>query len=454
MIANKFQSYSEAMAFLFQAVDYEKLAKYKYDIPNFNLDRMERLLASVGSPHRGLKAVHIAGTKGKGSTAIMIASILKELGLRCGLFTSPHLVHLGERITVNGEMIPQDEVCSLLSELRPYIEEERRSNLKLSPTFFEMVTALAFLYFSKKCVDIAVLEVGMGGRLDSTNVVHPNVSVITSIGFDHTDKLGTTLPQITSEKAGIIKERVPVVSSEQSPEALTVIEHTCKEKNSSMLIVGRDIKILNSSTLTNLGFTGLKCNIKTPAHSYKNLFLYLLGKHQLSNCATALGVIDVLTEQGLVKIMEGRVRHALTTVRCPARVEVVSRSPLIILDVAHTVESIKALKQTLQSNFKFKKLIVLMGLSEDKDIDGVLTEIVSFADEIIFTRSDNPRAASPHELAEKAKALSRNPQLLTHNSVEDAFNEAKKLAEEDDLICITGSFYVAGKIKEIIEHSN
>ncbi|MBI2560265.1 MAG: bifunctional folylpolyglutamate synthase/dihydrofolate synthase, partial [Planctomycetes bacterium] len=364
-ITTNFSSYQEATTFLFQAVDFEKLTKYKYDIPNFNLDRMERLLASVGNPHKGLKAVHIAGTKGKGSTAIIIASILKELGLCTGLFTSPHLVHLEERICINGEMISRDEVCRLLGELRPYIEEERRFNQKLSPTFFEIITALAFLYFKRKNVDIAVLEVGMGGRLDSTNVVHPNVSVITNIGFDHTDKLGTTLSQIAFEKAGIIKEGIPVVSSEQYPEALTIIEKTCKERNSELLILGRDIKILNSSPLTMGAFNGIKCNIKTHTHSYKNLFLPLLGEHQLSNCAVALGAIDVLSEQGLIKIHEGCVRHALTTVRCLARVEVVSRKPLIILDAAHTVESIKALKQALQSNFKFNKLIVLMGISKD-----------------------------------------------------------------------------------------
>lgn len=446
-----FSSYQEAMAFLFQAVDFEKLTKYKYNIPNFNLDRMERLLASVGNPHKGLKAVHIAGTKGKGSTAIMIAFILKELGLRTGLFTSPHLVHLEERISINGEMIPQGEVCRLLSELRPYIEEERRVNPELSPTFFEIITALAFLYFRRKEVDIAILEVGMGGRLDSTNVVHPNVSVITNIGFDHTDKLGTTLSQIAFEKAGIIKEGIPVVSSEQHPEALSVIERTCKEKNSALQILGRDIKILNSSPLMMDAFNGIKCNIKTHAHSYKNLFLPLLGEHQLSNCAIALGAIDVLSEQGLLKIHEGRVRHALTTVRCPARVEVVSRNPLIILDAAHTVESIKALKQALRSNFKFNKLIVLMGISKDKDIDGILAEIIPSADIIIFTCSDSPRAAEPDKLMEKAKQFSDNKHYLSITNIKKALDKARKITTPDDLLCITGSFYVAGKVKEIME---
>lgn len=447
---NDFQSYDEATAFLFQAVNYEKLSKYKYDIPNFNLDRMERLLDSVGNPHHGLKAIHIAGTKGKGSTAIMIASMLKELGLRAGLFTSPHLVHLEERISIDGEMIPEDDVRSLLGELRPYIEKERLANMKLSPTFFEIITALALLYFSRKNVDIAILEVGMGGRLDSTNVVHPNVSVITSLGFDHTDKLGTTLARIASEKAGIIKEGVPVVSSEQPREALAVIESTCREKNSRLHIVGRDIKILNSSTLANLGFAGLQCSIKTPAHSYKNLFLSLSGKHQLLNCAAALGVIGILSEQGMVEIKDGLIRHALAHVRCPARVEVISQNPLMVLDVAHTVESIKALKQALQSNFKFKQLTILIGLSEDKDIDGILAEIVTFADRIIFTRSDNPRAVSPSELAKRAHALC-NKDYQTVNNIENALAEVKRIAKAGDLFCITGSFYIAEKVLTFLE---
>ncbi|MGR3178458.1 MAG: bifunctional folylpolyglutamate synthase/dihydrofolate synthase, partial [Candidatus Anammoxibacter sp.] len=289
--------YEDTTAFLLGAIDYEKISKYKYDSFSFDLGRMERLLDVAGNPHHGLKTVHVAGTKGKGSTSIMIASILQETQLKVGLFTSPHLINLTERIKINGNEISKEAVCESTNILRPFIENERKKDLYLSPTFFETLTAIALVYFKKQSVDVAIMEVGLGGRLDSTNVINPLVSVIANIGFDHTDKLGTTLEQIAGEKAGIIKETVPVVSSPQKEEALRVLHDTCSKKKSKLTLVGRDIVIENAkpfdsqkqlSSEENNVFGSL-CDILTTKNEYRNLFIPLPGYHQIENSACAIG---------------------------------------------------------------------------------------------------------------------------------------------------------------------
>ena len=231
----------EAQAFLYKAIDYEKLISYQYNSSTFSLDRMVKMLEYVGNPHKRFPSIHITGTKGKGSTSIMMSTILKRAGLTTGLFTSPHLIDLKERIQINHQNISEDEFASNLNELRPYIQHLRETEPSASPTFFEILTAVAMLYFKKRQVVMAVLEVGLGGRLDSTNVVIPHVSIITNVGFDHTAILGNTLSSIAYEKAGIIKQGVPVVSAVEAPEALSVIEKTCKEKDARLYLLGRDI---------------------------------------------------------------------------------------------------------------------------------------------------------------------------------------------------------------------
>ena len=235
--------YEDTIAFLMGAIDYEKISKYSYDSDSFNLERMKKLMEAAGNPHCSFDTVHVAGTKGKGSTSNMISSILSEAGLKIGLFTSPHLVNLEERIRINGEEISRHDLCKITDSLRPYIEEEREKDMALSPTYFETLTAIALVYFAKEDVDIAVMEVGLGGRLDSTNIITPLVSVITSIGYDHTDKLGSTLKQIAGEKAGIIKKYVPVVCSMQKDEALAVVKENCRKTDSRLVIVGQDTLI-------------------------------------------------------------------------------------------------------------------------------------------------------------------------------------------------------------------
>jgi dihydrofolate synthase/folylpolyglutamate synthase len=445
-----FSTYEEAIEFLLQAVDYEKLTNYTYDVSNFNLKRMEKLLSAIGDPHKGGTYVHITGTKGKGSTAIMIASALKESGLKTGIFTSPHLVYLGERIKVNDEMISQEMLIQLVNELKPYIERERVREITHSPTFFDTITAIALTYFERKKVDISVLEVGMGGKLDSTNVVLPQICIITPIGYDHTDTLGHTLEKIAYEKSGIIKEGIPVVSSTQEHEALSIISKTCKEKKASLRLVGRDILVTNIKKTRRDGLYGTECTISTWRNKYKNIFLPIVGQHQVENCATAIGALETLSENGVIKTDNEAVINALAKIKCPARIEVVSKKPLVILDTAHTVSSMKFLRESIKENFSFKRLICVIGLSADKDIEGVLREITCAADELIFTRTNNPREAEPRQLAIIAKkSYSKEPMVI--ENIDKALKEAKRIADKDDLICITGSFYLAARVKETLK---
>ena len=481
-----FPSYHETLQFLYTAIDYEKLISYQYNSSTFSLDRMVKMLDYVGNPHQAFPTIHITGTKGKGSTSIMMSTVLEQAGLRTGLFTSPHLLDLRERIRINHEMISEGEFVAIATELWPYIQRLRETDRTASPTFFETLTAMAMLYFKQKRVDMAVLEVGLGGRLDSTNVVIPRVSVITNIGLDHTAILGNTLASIAYEKAGIIKQGVPVVSAVDKAEALSVIEKTCREKGAKLYLLGRDIwiekaqgidesaisqrnlcqpmqtgsqgnlkdgnteggKMINTGVphapFSILPKRGLLCTIKTWRHTYDNVILPLIGMHQAKNCALVLGVMEILKEQGQISVSDEIIRKAMSRIQCPARVELVGRNPFIILDYAHTVDSMRSLKNALLENFTFKKLILILGFSQDKDLDNILKEIVPAGNSIIVTRSTNPRAAPPEDLSHRIEKLyNRQPRIA--DNAQDAVTLAREIASPDDLICITGSAYVAGE---------
>ena len=462
-----FQSYGDALAFLYKAIDYEKLISYQYNASTFSLDRMVKMLEYMGNPHKSFPSIHITGTKGKGSTSIMMSTILGHAGLTTGLFTSPHLVDLKERIQINHQNISEYEFTSNLNELRPYIQHLRETETAASPTFFEILTAIAMLYFKKKLVEMAVLEVGLGGRLDSTNVVIPHVSIITNVGLDHTAILGNTLSSIAYEKAGIIKQGVPVVSAVESPEALLVIEKTCKEKDARLYLLGRDIWVEevqsiheNKSQLHEVrnpkpetrnpkSERGLVCKIRTWRHTYTDIFLPVVGAHQAKNCALVLGALEIMREQGTISIDDETIRDAFAHVHCPARIEVVGENPLIILDYAHTVDSMKFLRESLLGNFTFNKLILVLGFSQDKDLDNILKEIVTVGDLIIVTRSKNPRAAPPEDLSQRIESLCGKQPEITDNT-QDAVIAAKRLASKEDLICITGSVYVAGEAMQAL----
>ena len=445
-----FTTYKQAEEFLLQTIDYEKLTQYKYDTSTFDLKRMEEMMCSVGDPHTKRKTIHITGTKGKGSTAIIVSSILSRLGLKTGLFTSPHLTYLGERMKVNDKTISQETFVQLMNMLKPYIDKITAETPILMPTFFEIVTAIAFLYFEREKTDISVMEVGMGGRLDSTNIILPEVSVITPVGYDHTDRLGKTLDKIAFEKAGIIKEGIPVISSIQEPDALAVISKTCNEKRSLLYLVGQDILIYDIKVAQRNGIYGTECVIETWRNRYKNIFLPLVGRHQVENCAAAIGSLEVLAGKGVIKIDNELIVNALADIRCPARIEVISEEPLTIVDTAHTVASMKILRESIKESFSFRRLVLVIGLSSDKDIEGVLKEIVSISNDLIFTRTGNPREADPEQMAVIAKRFSQN-NLMVIEDIDEAMEEAKRIAKKDDLICITGSFFLAGKVKELLD---
>ncbi|MBW7899113.1 Folylpolyglutamate synthase [Candidatus Brocadiaceae bacterium B188] len=443
-------SYQDALAFLYKTIDYEKLISFQYNASTFSLDRMKKLLAYIGNPHIGLPCIHITGTKGKGSTAIMTATVMECAGLITGLFTSPHLIDLKERIQINRQKIPEAEFASIMHELQPYIRHLQETEPSASPTFFEILTAISMVYFKRKRTEMAVLEVGLGGRLDSTNVVVPMVSIITNVGLDHTAILGNSLSSIAYEKAGIIKHRVPVVSGIDSAEALSVIENTCREKDAPLYLFGRDIRVEAVKHLVKDGTQGMRCMIKTWRGSYDNIYLPLVGIHQAKNCALVLGTFEILREQDNLAVNPDIIREALASIHCPARIEVVAKNPTIILDFAHTADSMRFLKETLIGNFTFRRLILILGFSQDKDLNNILKEIVMEADSIIITRSKNPRAAPPEDLYEKiTKLYGKHPD--TANTVQSAITMAKQMASKEDMICITGSAYVAGEARQALD---
>jgi len=442
MSSSRFGNLDDCLDFLFQATDYEKIGKVKYTTSTFDLNRVRALLNVVGNPDAGLNIVHVAGTKGKGSTSIMVAQLLHEAGARVGLFTSPHVRRWEERIQVNGQEIPERSICEHMSRLRSHVERERRERPELSPTFFEIITAVALMHFRECAADWAVLEVGLGGRLDATNVVSPRVCVITPIGHDHMDKLGNTLAQIATEKAGIVKPGVPVVSAHQESEALSVIRKTVRERNASLRMLGKDMQIDGLS----IGPDGNRFALRTWRGEYPAIELPLLGRHQAENFATAVGALEVLREAGHVRCGDAVVPAAGARVRCPGRVELRSGKPPLIIDGAHTVESAQVLKLALQETFPGRGVVAIVGIASDKDVEGVLREIVPWSRRVLFTKVlDNERASDPEHLAAIARQIDPNIPADTV-AIGEALPRARALAEPGGLVCVTGSMYLAGEM--------
>lgn len=436
----------EVMEFLLRFTDYEKITRYKYDVATFNLERVERLLAAVGSPHLAFRSVHVAGTKGKGSTAAMVAAMLRAAGLRVGVFSSPHLVRLEERMTVDGELMPEAELVALANDLAPYTEGERSERPGESPTFFELVTAMGFMHFARHAVDFGVIEVGMGGRLDSTNVIVPEVAAITRIDFDHVERLGRTLARIAAEKGGIIKEGVPVVVSAQAPEADAVLREIARARGARMVRVGEEVRL--GTVETGLDDAGPFCrfDLQTRAGEYAGLELALLGEHQAMNAATAVGVVEALAERCGVAVGEEAIRPGLAAARCPARIEIFAGEPTVILDGAHNPVSMRVLRGILDGVFAGRRVALVFAVAKDKDVDAILETILPCADGVIFTLSGSARSMAPDALAEKARALVVRG-VEVEPEAEVAFTRARELAGKDGLVCVTGSLYLAGKLR-------
>lgn len=423
-------------------MSYEGTIAYLYSLQKYGmklgLDNIRRLMTELGNPQDSFCSIHVAGTNGKGSTSAMIESMLRTAGVTTGLFTSPHLVSFTERIRVNGKEISEAEVVRLTDEVRRVAE-----NIPgFLPTFFEVTTAIAFLHFRKMQVAWAVIEVGMGGRLDATNILMPEASVITAIDIDHSDFLGSTLSGIAGEKAGIIKQGVPVITALQHSDAAEVLELRAEKCGSELVAYGKDF----SAEITADELVGIRINYNGDK-KYNDLSLRLAGKHQARNAALAIKTIEEITKK--YPDMNCDVRQGLADARWPGRLEFVKDHPPMLIDGAHNPQAATVLAEYLEKALDlYSRIILIMGIMNDKDREGIMKPLLPLASEIIFTAPGYGRAASPETLAAEARGLGYLAQ--TALTVADALNLAERLYCQGDLIVVTGSFYTIGEVKEAL----
>lgn len=418
--------------------EYQKSIDYLFSLQKFGikfgLNSTENILAKIGNPHRKLRCIHIGGTNGKGSTAAMLSSILKQHGFRVGLYTSPHLVRFTERFRINDEEVSCQKMVEVFERVRAALDERQ------PPTFFEVVTAMALLYFAEQEVDWAIIEVGMGGRLDATNVISPKVSVITNVSYDHQEYLGNTLSAIAREKAGIIKDETPVVTGARQSVVVGVLKATSSKHRSPLFRIGADFRVRRNTEDGSFQYQGLK-------RRWPSLDVNLIGSHQAGNAALALAALEVLENAGEISIDPAAVEKGLLNVYWPARLEILQQDPLIVLDGAHNPPGAESLRESLQQCFKYQNLHLVIGIMADKDIRGILRRLLPLAETAIFTQPRYSRADNPENLRRLAR-----PYIQKHYVIPDpasAIQQAKLLAGPDDLICITGSLYFAGEVKEL-----
>lgn len=435
-------AYQQTLDYIYSFVDFEK--NMPQQLLHFDLRRVAALLERLGNPHLAAKTVHIAGTKGKGSVAAMVASVLTASGYTTGLYTSPHLHSYNERIRIDNVLITDADIVALVNRLKPEIEEVNRAAAYGRLTTFEITTALAFQYFRTRGVDFQVIETGLGGRLDATNVVDPEVTVITSISLDHTAVLGDTLAKIAAEKAGIIKPEKPVVSSPQPDEVDEVLEQTCKKKGSNLIRVGQDV------TWEYLGSANERqsLHLKGRLGNY-DLTIPLLGRHQLDNAAAAVAALEVLKEKGF-NVSAGSIAHGLASVDWPGRLQVLNRQPFLVVDGAHNGESAARLRQALRDYFTFDRAFLIIGVSADKDLPGIISELASGFDQVIATQSIHPRAMPAPALVVELQRYGIN--AVAAGDVSAALPLALRLAGPGDLICVTGSLFVVAEAIEHVRH--
>lgn len=437
-------SYSDALAWLYSFSDTERSGQFTRDRED-NLARERGLLAQLGNPQRDYGITHVAGTKGKGSTSTMLASILRTAGIRTGLYTQPDLHTFRERMRIDGQVIAGEEIGRLVPVVRAAVE--RAGKPLGSYITYEVATALMFLAFSRARVAQAVVEVGLGGRLDATNVVEPLVTVITSISYDHMQVLGNTLGEIAGEKAGIVKPGVPLVTSAQAPEALAVIERVCAERAAPLIRVGPEGAANCAYRYTVGAADGERqtFDVVTPTGEYRGVELGLLGAHQIENATAAIAVADQLRERG-VMIGEEAMRRGLHDVRWQARLQVVRREPWVVIDGAHNADSFAKLFAALRRHFAYERLLLVIGVMADKDLAGIAAEVAHAQPAHIYTTAaDYPRAAVPDVLA-----------LVMHQDVPGvpveaiggsgaALDAASRAAGPRDLVVVAGSLYLAGE---------
>ena len=430
--------YQAALDYLYSFVDFSLTKQDRYSAEHFDLRRMVDLMARLGDPQNGYPIVHIAGTKGKGSTAAFIESAARAAGYRTGLYTSPHLIEYTERMQVDRQPIPPGELVTLIEEIKPVVAQIA------GLTTFEITTALAFLHFARSGVNFAVIEVGLGGRLDATNIVTPRVAVITSLSMDHMNILGSTLAAIAGEKAGIIKPGIPVVSSAQKPEAREVLEKVAALRGSPLTFVDACYRADGGAR----GLDGQEL-VLSPLGGEKFAQVFkipLLGRHQLENAATAFTALQVANAQGL-PVSQEAIREGFAAVEWEGRFELLSREPWLLVDCAHNLDSAGKLRQTLQEYFPGREIVLVFGASEDKDVHGMMAELAPMANLVIATQSTHPRAMPPAEIAALARQFGKK--ALALDTIEAAVNEAAKAVSQDGLIVATGSIFVAAAVRQV-----
>lgn len=431
----------------FAADDYEGVKGWIFNLKLFGdvklrLTVMEQLLARMGSPHKRLRVVHVGGTNGKGSTVAMISSILEAAGYKVGMFTKPHLTNFTERISINGVQISEAKVIAMINGMLPAIEAVAASYQH--PTFFEITAALMFKYFADENVDFAVVEVGMGGRLDATNVADALVSVITNISFEHTKILGDTIEQIAAEKAGILKEGGILVTASDDERALSVFRDVCAAKHARMFVAGKDIVFEKTKS----GMDGQTFNMRVSyGRSFEALHVPLLGEYQITNAAAAIGAIETLKLHG-IEIPESAIREGLAKVKWPGRLEIMQTKPYVVIDGAKDVLATQTLAAEVPKIFKYKKLVLVVSISRDKKMDEMMRDLLPIADYVVATRHKvKGRAIEPAELAKAAEAAGK-PSTVVDDSKE-AVREAIEIAGGNGLVLVTGSIFVVGEAREL-----
>ncbi|MFC1807003.1 bifunctional folylpolyglutamate synthase/dihydrofolate synthase [Candidatus Omnitrophota bacterium] len=427
--------YKQSLAYLNRFTNYERFSKYDYR-KSFNLSRIKRLLALFDNPQSQFSSVLIAGTKGKGSTAAFLTNILSASGFKSGLYTSPHLISIRERVKINGRPISEKDFSTIICDISKVVGKNRLRGL----TFFEILTAATFIYFAKERVDIAILEVGLGGRLDATNIVSALVSIITPISYDHTHILGSSISKIAYEKSGIIKKNSFAVSASQPKEAKAVIRSRASERSGELIFTQDQFAPKN----IRVSYDKTEFDIKTPANIYRNLTTQLVGTHQAQNSALAICAAEALGKRLGFKLKKSNVRKGLARSDIRGRFDIVSKKPVIVLDGCQNEASAQSLKKTLAQAFPRKEAILVLGVSSDKDAEAIGRVLCPVAKEVIFTQANSVRAMDSNILAQKLNNFCKISYVCADSK--DAMTFAKSLANKDDIIVVTGSLFLVGDI--------
>lgn len=429
--------HSEALQFINSFANYERTASWTYP-DDVKLDRMQALAKALGNPQNRYETIIIAGSKGKGSTAAFLSSILRMENLRVGLYTSPHLVDVRERIQVNGLWIGETRFVEIALRLRNILDDA--SWRKNPPTYFEILTAMAFCHFEQMKVQVAVLEVGLGGIYDSTNIAPAKVVGLTPISLEHTDKLGKTIAKIAVQKCGVVKGRESVVASPQADEAESVIRKTVEAKEASVTWVGRDIKIFEREFSDH----SQTFDLKAPFGNFFGLETALLGRHQLDNAAVAVGLAKALEKKTRLKISDSAIRQGIRDAAWPGRLDQISNRPSVVLDGAQNPASARTALLGIKRHFHFEKMVLVLGVSQDKDLEGILAELLPSASAVVVTESQNPRATPAVVVAEAARQSGK--EVMIEKTPRAALEKAKSLAGPEDIILVTGSLFLLGEL--------